>query len=107
MMEDANALFKEVKAHIAKRKLASEAGSIRRKYSAHDIQQAEEDEERALDVARSVFEVVSHCTTCVYSTCFFLRCSFSTLLTILFSFHVAFQGCHIPRMCRPILARLP
>ncbi|KAL3778670.1 hypothetical protein ACHAW5_000458 [Stephanodiscus triporus] len=65
MMEDANALFKEVKAHIAKRKLASEAGSIRRKYSAHDIQQAEEDEERALDVARSVFEVAITFPECV------------------------------------------
>jgi len=65
MMEDANALFKEVTAHIAKRKLESEAGSIRRKYSAHDIQQAKEDEERGLDVARSVFETAVTFPECV------------------------------------------
>ena len=71
MMEEANVMFKEVTAHIAKRKL-----SVRRKYSDHDIQKAAEDEERALDVARSVFEVVSNCTTYVLQ-----HLLFSTLLT--------------------------
>jgi len=33
----------------------------------HDIQQAEEDEGRALDVARSVYEVVSHCTMSLFT----------------------------------------
>jgi hypothetical protein len=69
MMEEANSMFDEVKDHIAKRALAAEAqGRVRRKYSEHDIQQAEEDEGRALDVARSVYEVVSHCTMSVYTT---------------------------------------
>jgi hypothetical protein len=61
MMEHANSMFREVKDHIAKRALASEAqGMVRGKNSERDIQKAEEDEERALDVARSVFETVSH-----------------------------------------------
>ena len=69
MMEEANAAFREVKGHIAKRALAAEAqGRDRRKYSEHDIQQAKGDEERALDVARSVYEVVSHCTMSIYTT---------------------------------------
>ena len=68
MMEHANAAFREVKGHIAKRALAAEAqGRDRRKYSEHDIQQAEEDEGRALDVARSVYEVVSHCTMSLFT----------------------------------------
>ena len=69
MMEEANSMFGEVKDHIAKRALEAEAqGRVRRKYSEHDIQQAEEDEGRALDVARSVYEVVSHCTMSIYTT---------------------------------------
>jgi hypothetical protein len=61
MMEKANAAFREVKSHIVKRALVSEArGGVRRK-------QAEEDEERALDVARSVYEVVSNCTMSFYT----------------------------------------
>jgi hypothetical protein len=59
MMEEANAMFKEVTDHIAKRNLEDQHGMLR-KYSEHDIQQVDEDEERALDVARSVYEVVSH-----------------------------------------------
>jgi hypothetical protein len=84
MMEHANSMFREVKDHIAKRALASKAQSmVRRKYSKHDIQKAEEDEERALDVARSVFETVSHCAqsglqrllfSILISLCFVLYC---------------------------------
>jgi len=65
MMEEANVMFREVKDHISKRLLEGEEDHdmIRRKYSDHDIQQAGEDEERAFDVARSVYEVVSHSET--------------------------------------------
>jgi hypothetical protein len=59
MMEEANSMFKEVTDHIAKRKLEDDNVMLR-KYSDHDIHQVEEDEERALDVARSIYEVVSH-----------------------------------------------
>jgi uncharacterized membrane protein (DUF106 family) len=83
MMEEANSMFGEVKDHIAKRALEAEAqGRVRRKYSEHDIQQAEEDEGRALDVARSVYEVVSQCTMSIYiilymltSLCFVSYCN--------------------------------
>ena len=68
MMEEANAMFREVKDHITKRLLEGEdQHMVRRKYSDHDIQQADGDEERALDVARSVFEVVSRGETSVFN----------------------------------------
>ncbi|KAL3810842.1 hypothetical protein ACHAXA_007497 [Cyclostephanos tholiformis] len=57
MMKEANAMFREVTDHLAQRMLAGDTDMVRRKYSEHDIQQAQEDEERAFDVARSVFEV--------------------------------------------------
>ena len=59
MMEEANAMFKEVTDHIAKRNLEDQHGMLEN-YSEHDIHQVDEDEERALDIARSVYEVVSH-----------------------------------------------
>ena len=61
MMKEANAMFREATGHIAQRMLlVDEDHMVRRKYSEHDIQQAKESEERALDVARNIFEVVSH-----------------------------------------------
>jgi hypothetical protein len=61
MMKEANAMFREATGHIAQRMLlGDEDHMVRRKYSEHDIQQAKESEERALDVARNIFEVVSH-----------------------------------------------
>jgi hypothetical protein len=59
MIEEANAMYKEVKDHIAKRKLEEEKGMLR-KNSDHNIHQVEEDEERAFYVAHSVCQVVSH-----------------------------------------------
>ena len=60
MMEEANALFRETTDHIARNMLGDGSHTVRRKYSEHDIEQAKNDEERTLDVARSIFEVVSH-----------------------------------------------
>ncbi len=98
MMEEANAMFKEVTDHIATRKLEEEKGR-RRKYSGHSIHQVEEDEERALDVARSLYQVVS-------------PFALSGLLTFSYSnisfFHfIAFQDDLIPRVSRNVLTRLP
>ena len=61
MMEEANAMFRDVKDHISKRLLeGKDHGMVRRKYSDHDSQEVNNNEERALDVARRIFEVVSH-----------------------------------------------
>jgi hypothetical protein len=68
MMEEANAMFREATGHIAQRMLlVDEDHMVRRKYSEHDIQQAKESEERALDVARNIFEVVSHAASSIYA----------------------------------------
>jgi hypothetical protein len=93
MMEHANAAFLEVNGHIARRALAvEEKGMVRRKYSERDIQQVEEDKERALDVARSVYETVSHRAPSGLQLLLFL------CLHLFVSFHIAFQGYHIPRV---------
>ena len=100
MMEEANSMFGEVKDHIAKRALEAEAqGRVRRKYSEHDIQQAEEDEGRALDVARSVYEVVSQCT--MPGLHHYVYANIVVLLRI------AIQDDLIPRVYRKALTRMP
>jgi hypothetical protein len=66
MMKEANAMFREATGHIAQRMLlVDEDHMVRRKYSEHDIQQAKESEERALDVARNIFEVSVSYTECI------------------------------------------
>jgi hypothetical protein len=84
MMEEANALFREATGHIARRMLlvGDESHMVRKKYSEHDIEQAKNDEERALDVTRSIYEVVSHSaapifhlhTLCANSSSFISPC---------------------------------
>jgi len=75
MMEQANSMFREVKDHIMMRQYAKkqkEGASkeilqelLREKYSAHDIQQAQEDEKRGLDVARKMYETMISFPECL------------------------------------------
>ena len=68
MMEQANAKFLEVKDNIRQindilRREEEDPDKVRllrKKYSEHDVQKAQEDDERALDVTRSIYETVSH-----------------------------------------------
>ena len=66
-MERANAVFHKVKDHFVhgldanvNPKLDQRGGMLRAKYSDHDIQRAQDDQERTLDIARQMYETVSH-----------------------------------------------
>ena len=71
MIEDATAVFQEVKDHIRQRQHQFSNSSpeeheaarefLRAKYSNHDLQEANEDEARGLDVSRRIYETVSCC----------------------------------------------
>lgn len=80
MMEQANDMFREVKEHIiARRKMknreldeeshdgmdSSFRSLIRKKYSDHDLERAAEDEKRALDIARRLYETMVTFPECV------------------------------------------
>jgi hypothetical protein len=95
MMKEANAMFREVTDHLAQRMLAGDTDMVRRKYSEHDIQQAQEDEERAFDVARSVFEVVSHLQRLFTMLNLFMlisRCLLFTVVLLIFK-AITFPEC--------------
>ncbi len=71
MIEDATAVFQEVKDHIRQRQHQYSNSSpeeheaarelLRAKYTNHDLQEANEDEARGLDVSRRIYETVSCC----------------------------------------------
>ena len=107
MMEEADAMFKEVKDHIRQR-LPQQGNShledrettrelLRAKYSNHDLQQATEDEARGADVSRRIYETVNSCRMTLpkwlHNVCLISFLNFSSL----------FQGDHIPRMPRTAL----
>lgn len=73
MMEQANSMFREVKQHIMEKKrekLLSQGGEDRallrrNKYSGHDVQKVQEEDDRGLDVARSMYEMMVTFPECV------------------------------------------
>ncbi|KAL7542848.1 hypothetical protein ACHAXR_012946 [Thalassiosira sp. AJA248-18] len=75
MLEQATSMFYDVKDHIKKHQnkvqdqALSEEGEhremLRKKYSEHDIRKAAEDEKRALDVARTMYETMITFPECV------------------------------------------
>lgn len=73
LMDQANAMFREVKDHIRQRQVKDPAAThavvdrelLRKKYSDHDIQDAAADEERGLDVSRRIYETVRGFYNCI------------------------------------------
>eukprot|EP00579_Thalassiosira_antarctica_P010624 CAMPEP_0201925756 /NCGR_PEP_ID=MMETSP0903-20130614/14883_1 /ASSEMBLY_ACC=CAM_ASM_000552 /TAXON_ID=420261 /ORGANISM="Thalassiosira antarctica, Strain CCMP982" /LENGTH=322 /DNA_ID=CAMNT_0048463469 /DNA_START=16 /DNA_END=984 /DNA_ORIENTATION=- len=72
MMEKANAMFGEVKDHIRhindilrEEEETEQRSLLRKKYSDHDVQKAQGDDERALDVTRNLYETMTTFPECV------------------------------------------
>mmetsp|Transcript_38548 Transcript_38548/g.82247 ORF Transcript_38548/g.82247 Transcript_38548/m.82247 type:complete len:324 (-) Transcript_38548:361-1332(-) len=72
MMEEANEKLREVREHIQKinsilrmEKEADERKLLRNKYKDHDVQKTQEDDTRALDVSRSMYETMVTFPECV------------------------------------------
>lgn len=72
MLQRAGDMFREVKEHIIHQREAHDAlqeeekrDLLRKRYSDHDVQKATEDEKRALDVARRIFETMVTFPECV------------------------------------------
>jgi hypothetical protein len=73
MLAMATAMFGEVKEFMRERVDKVQAAAeekdrlLRAKYVNHDVQKAREDEERALDITRSIYETVSSKDICILS----------------------------------------
>lgn len=71
LLERANALFRDVKEHIIRQREMFVSGQkdqtdlLRKNLSDHDIERAAEDEKRALDVARRIYETMITFPECI------------------------------------------
>ncbi len=71
MMDRANGMFREVKDIIEraqKHQGEEKRDLLRKKYSDHDLARVEEDDKRALDVSRKLYETVSIISICTLSS---------------------------------------
>merc|ERR1719174_1582569 len=73
LMQQANALWQKVKYHIvrqrakyvARAKQTGERDLLRKKFSDHDLERTQKDEEKSLDVSRKIYEMMVSFPDCI------------------------------------------